>query len=201
MQVTTRTANYLKYLALLLAACGCHAPACSAPMKPTKCVCPPHGPCAGYFATCWRQWPSECTSCPPIMEPSESPQMFAPPPAAPGAETVPPPAPLPGEMPSAPPGPPSIGPPQTQQTPRSAAKFTTTVRSGIRQAPTQPSAVEPSPPGRQLTIRAPRSDSRVVVRPIRLELHQPPPSATPPQSASTQPETTQPMLLSYPSSK
>lgn len=89
-QMRSKNFQWRQLSAVLLFAAGCHFPESHPVLKPTVCSCSPDGPCAGFAPTCWRQWPSECAMCPPLIEP-EPPADNS---AAPGAlETLPPPDP------------------------------------------------------------------------------------------------------------
>ena len=161
MGIGKTSAGRLAWLALVIV--GCHAPPA---MKPTKCICTPNGPCGGYFSTCWRQWPAECTSCPPMTEASEAPQ-----PAAPATnETVPPPPPrlqeMPDELPPALPNEPEA--PQSGTRPRRnpsarASRAATTSDERTRSPRTKTTRQE-------VKVASPQSDEPVVFRRTTVEL-------------------------------
>jgi len=171
MHVTTRSVGRSIWLALLAVACGCHALARPPALRPTRCACAPHGPCGGYFSTCWRQWPSECVACPPVMEASESPAPLGPTPAE-QPETVLPPAPMPDEMPyaptpdetpSVPPAAPANEPPPDESRLRPGRDAVSQIDPGARQAADPRSSTDIGPSGRRLTIRAARAEKHSIV--------------------------------------
>ena len=151
----------LAWLALVIV--GCHAPPA---MQTTKCVCTPNGPCGGYFSTCWRQWPAECTSCPPMIEASE-----AAPPAAPGPnETVPPPPPRLQEMPDD--LPPTV--PDDSEIPKSSSRSrripSARAPRGAATGNEPASAPHTITPRRPVKLASPQSDEPVVYRRTTVEL-------------------------------
>lgn len=136
----TTNVNCLCRCALLMLICGCHASAHPRVVKPTRCVCSPGGPGAGYFSTCWRQWPSECISCPPRIETSQ-----AVPESLPPSEELPPAATgVPEELPSAAADEPrskqisfrhsqrASGPGQAEQQPPAAGQTATAPQSSVK---------------------------------------------------------------------
>ncbi|HEV3344527.1 MAG TPA: hypothetical protein VG125_29390 [Pirellulales bacterium] len=161
MRFVKRNAGGLAWLALVIV--GCHAPPA---MKPTRCVCTPNGPCGGYFSTCWRQWPAECASCPPMMEASE----VAPPASTGGNETVPPPPPrlqetpndLPTEMPDEPEG--------TQSRSRSRRHASAGAGHAATTSSERPRAPRTIAPRRPVKLASPGSDEPVVYRRTTVEL-------------------------------
>ncbi|HWB11254.1 MAG TPA: hypothetical protein VG826_18640 [Pirellulales bacterium] len=161
MRIGKRSAGYLAWLALAIV--GCHAPPA---MQPTKCVCTPNGPCGGYFSTCWRQWPAECTSCPPMIEGTEVVQPTSPPG---GNETVPPPPPRLQEMPD------DLPPvmPDESEVPQSGARSRrrTSAAAGRAAATSErPRAPQTMTPRRPVRVASPQSDEPVVYRRTTVEL-------------------------------
>ena len=148
-------------------ASGCHVSDCYPSNKPTLCVCPPRGPCGGYFSTCWRQWPSECVACPPVMEASD-----VMPPAPPANETIPPP-PRPIEMPYDGPAtlPPEPASPSNDASPPDDSASGSRQGAAIEEDQMPPARLQP--PRRQITLHVPQPDESVVYRQTTLELLQP----------------------------
>lgn len=154
MQVIIKNMKWHRLLAVLALAGGCHAPA-QPPLKSTACVCAPHGPCAGFFSTCWRQWPSQCPMCPPQMEPTDiMPAMPA------SGEPIPAPAPRPPELPRDPlleqPG--EIAPPPSDF--HSEVPFEPDENQGARRATAVPPAL-----ARQGAASVPRPEKTISPQP------------------------------------
>lgn len=143
LQVTTTNTSRLCGCALLMLACGCHASAHPPVVKTARCVCSPGGPGAGYFSTCWRQWPSECTSCPPRIEPGQVvPESLSP------AEVLPPAATdAPEELPSA--G--ADGPRLKQINFRGSQRASGPVRADRQPSAAQQTATAPGPSVKTVT--------------------------------------------------
>jgi hypothetical protein len=157
-----RSVLRLGLLALFIPAAGCaskhHYPA----YRPTHCVCVPKSASGGYYSTCWRQWPSECGTCPPLIEPGEAPPQVPQP-----AEALPPAVPSPSS-PSSPPDGGSPGfqdellPPRQNSPPDEPAAPATGQRAGGPDHHT--SAARHEPPRPQAVFSAFQPDKTVVVR-------------------------------------
>ena len=163
MQITKTRLVSFTWLAFLAAA-GCHAPPA---IKSTYCVCTPNGPCGGYYSTCWREWPLECPSCPPMTEAVN----VAPSEAAPG-EAVPPPSPpqlqeFPDDLPPATPDEMD----QSRGVIRGRGSPRAVHRAPVVERPPAPGGV--SPPG-DVRHASPPSNEPVVFRRTTVELLAPP---------------------------
>lgn len=167
--------RWLAIMAALLVEAGCHTPTKHAAKD---CVCMPRGPCGGYFSTCWRQWPPECVSCPPLLEASDA--AINPPPPN---EVIPPPSEAPSSMPYAPAPPSDVAPPVGNDLgpngPTSGSK--PDMRYGHRRPP-QPVQSQPRP----ILLNMPMPEETVVFRRTTVQLREP---AAEPLSAPPGPPT------------
>lgn len=164
MRHTRTSVNGLICSGLMALACGCHGAGKPPVNRPPQCVCSPGGPCGGYSSTCWRQWPDECTMCPPQVELSEAM------PSAPETnEPIPAPAPRPPELPlDLPPAQPDEAP-----SPQSGVRPDAEAPAADDQGAQRPRRRSASNSRRRSTPNAPLPDQSIVIRRPAIDPRQP----------------------------